>query len=226
MKRIGKLNNKIVVQGDPNLVKSNQILYKEDSSGIVLQERKQNNLENITAGGSSDSNNFEYGYRPIEQYWSIDSYVEGITLEEYIGKIRGLFEILIDLPIYRIYLYYYSDDRQIKYYNMASVVIGVQAVEISNTTKKDTPITAFQESYVNIANLYGSLGVNLPENIKNECIGIKGLIKYMNFLEHGNIDISDNEIIQKLYEMFLIKPITKETWDIMTNGANDYKPAL
>lgn len=41
MKRIGKLNGKTVVQGDPNLVKSNQILYKEDSNGIVLQERKK-----------------------------------------------------------------------------------------------------------------------------------------------------------------------------------------
>lgn len=59
MKRIGKLNNKIVVQGDPNLVKSNQILYKEDSSGIVLQERKNNNLENITAGGGG-SDKIEY----------------------------------------------------------------------------------------------------------------------------------------------------------------------
>lgn len=60
MKRIGKLNNKIVVQGDPNLVKSNQILYKEDSNGIVLQERKNNNLENITAGGGGSEIKHHY----------------------------------------------------------------------------------------------------------------------------------------------------------------------
>lgn len=65
MKRIGKINNKIVVQGDPNLVKSNQILYKEGSSGIVLQERKNNNLENITAGGGNGSNNMKISYYKI-----------------------------------------------------------------------------------------------------------------------------------------------------------------
>lgn len=67
MKRIGKLNNKIVVQGDPNLVKSNQILYKEDSNGIVLQERKQNNLENITAGEGNGSNNMKISYYKISE---------------------------------------------------------------------------------------------------------------------------------------------------------------
>ena len=54
MKRIGKLNGKTVVQGDPNLVKQNEILYKQEPEGIILQERKKNNLENITAGGDSD----------------------------------------------------------------------------------------------------------------------------------------------------------------------------
>lgn len=63
MKRVGKLNNKIVVQGDPNLVKSNQILYKENSNGIVLQERKKNNLENITAGEETNTTIKQYFYR-------------------------------------------------------------------------------------------------------------------------------------------------------------------
>ena len=177
--------------------------------------------------GGSDSNNFEYGYRPVEQYWVIDSYVEDITLEEYTSKIKILFETLIHLPIYRIYLYYYSDDRQIRYYNTASALIGLQAAEIPNITEKNIPITAFQESYMNFANYYDSLSdINIPENIKHEFIGIKGLAKFMHFMEHGNIDISDDEIIQKLYEMYLIKPITKETWDNMTKGASNYKPVM
>lgn len=178
-------------------------------------------------GGDSDSNNFEYGYRPLEQYWEIESYVEDITLEEYISKVAALFESLISVPIYRIYIYYYWDDRQIRYYNMASALIALQAAEISNITEKNTPITAFQESYINVLNLYGSMpGIDIPENIKHEFIGIKGIVKFMHFMEHGNINISDDEIIQKLYEMFLIKPITKETWDNMTKGASDYKPIM
>lgn len=64
MKRIGKLNGKTVVQGDPNLVKQNEILYKQEPEGIILQERKKNNLENITAGGggSSDSEILYYKF--------------------------------------------------------------------------------------------------------------------------------------------------------------------
>jgi hypothetical protein len=177
--------------------------------------------------GGSDLNNFEYGYRPVEQYWEIETDVEDITLEDYISKISALFSTLISTPIYRIYLYYYSDDRQIRYYNEASAVIGMQMANISNITKKGIPILAFQESYVNAANLYSSsLGIDIPEDIKHEFIGIKGAFKFIHYLEHGNINISDDEIIQNLHEMFLIKPITKETWDNRTKGASNYKPIM
>lgn len=54
MKRIGNLKGKPIVEGNPNEIKNNQIHYKEAGGGITLSERKNGNLENITAEGSSD----------------------------------------------------------------------------------------------------------------------------------------------------------------------------
>lgn len=41
MRKIGKLNGKTVVQGDPNLITNNQILYKENNDVVTLKERKK-----------------------------------------------------------------------------------------------------------------------------------------------------------------------------------------
>lgn len=57
MKRVGRLNGKTIIQGDPNTVTSNQILAKIDptnggggvGSNIELKERTNSGLKNITS---------------------------------------------------------------------------------------------------------------------------------------------------------------------------------
>lgn len=40
MKKVGKLNGKVVVAGDKNLVTANQIHYEEKNGNITLSERR------------------------------------------------------------------------------------------------------------------------------------------------------------------------------------------
>lgn len=40
MKKIGKLNGKVVVAGDKNLITANQIHYEEKDGNITLSERR------------------------------------------------------------------------------------------------------------------------------------------------------------------------------------------
>ena len=55
MKRVGRLNGKTIIQGDPNTVTPNQILAKIDptngggGSNIELKERTNSGLKNITS---------------------------------------------------------------------------------------------------------------------------------------------------------------------------------
>lgn len=83
MKRIGRLNGKVVVQGDPNLVTKGQILYKQQGNDIILQERKNNKLESITAGEGGNSEDSEILYykfvdsdKPLDFNGMIMSYSE------------------------------------------------------------------------------------------------------------------------------------------------------
>lgn len=59
MKRVGRLNGKTIIQGDPNIVTPNQILAKIDpingggGSNIELKERTNSGLKNITSSDNS-----------------------------------------------------------------------------------------------------------------------------------------------------------------------------
>lgn len=53
MKKVGKLNGKVVVAGDKNLVTANQIHYEEKDGNITLSERKRGELSSVTGSGSS-----------------------------------------------------------------------------------------------------------------------------------------------------------------------------
>lgn len=59
-KKIGVLNGKPVIQGDPNLITKNEILYKNDNNTIQLQERQGNELKSLTNSSSEDEENEYY----------------------------------------------------------------------------------------------------------------------------------------------------------------------
>lgn len=64
MRKIGKLNGKVVVAGDKNLVTANQIHYKESDGNITLSERKEDNtLSSVTSGSGSGGGVKEYYYK-------------------------------------------------------------------------------------------------------------------------------------------------------------------
>lgn len=55
MRRIGMLNGRAVVQGDPNIVKPNEILLQNKEGKISLSKRsEQGELNTITGGGDKE----------------------------------------------------------------------------------------------------------------------------------------------------------------------------
>lgn len=97
-KRIGFLKGKPVVLSTPNLVKDNEILYKQSQEGIVLQERKKNgNLENITVGGSDYSDSEILYYKFVNSDKTFDanpSYTYGNLASLYFEQILPYLNII------------------------------------------------------------------------------------------------------------------------------------
>lgn len=88
MKKIGKLNGKVVVAGDKNLVTANQIHYEEKDGNITISERKGGSLE-VISGGNSNNNSVENEvlyYKVIENNDEIivDGISTGMTYSDYI----------------------------------------------------------------------------------------------------------------------------------------------
>lgn len=75
MKKIGKLNGKVVVAGDKNLVTANQIHYEEKDGNITLSERRGGELNSVTSSGGSGEGSELLYYKVVyndffEQYIS------------------------------------------------------------------------------------------------------------------------------------------------------------
>lgn len=73
MRRIGMLNGRAVVQGDPNIVKPNEILLQNKEGKISLSKRsKQGELNTITGGGDKEDEDTVI-IKGGDYYWKIDS---------------------------------------------------------------------------------------------------------------------------------------------------------
>lgn len=83
MRRIGILNGRAVVQGDPNIVKPNEILLQNKEGKISLSKRsEQGELNTITGGGDKEDEDTVI-IKGGDYYWKIDSPV-GQDSEKYI----------------------------------------------------------------------------------------------------------------------------------------------
>lgn len=93
MRRIGMLNGRAVVQGDPNIVKPNEILLQNKEGKILLSKRsEQGELNTITGGGGDKEDEDTVIIKGGDYYWKIDSPV-GQDSEKY-RKYKNLIEIL------------------------------------------------------------------------------------------------------------------------------------
>lgn len=82
MRRIGMLNGRAVVQGDPNIVKPNEILLQNKEGKISLSKRsEQGELSTITGGGDKEDEDTVI-IKGGDYYWKIDSPV-GQDAEKY-----------------------------------------------------------------------------------------------------------------------------------------------
>ena len=54
--RIYKIKDKILVQGDENLLKENEVLVKEENDSVVLKERVNGEVKSIAGSSESNSN--------------------------------------------------------------------------------------------------------------------------------------------------------------------------
>ena len=92
MRRIGMLNGRAVVQGDPNIVKPNEILLQNKEGKISLSKRsEQGELNTITGGGDKEDEDTVI-IKGGDYYWKIDSPV-GQDSEKYI-KYKNLIDTL------------------------------------------------------------------------------------------------------------------------------------
>ena len=92
MRRIGILNGRAVVQGDPNIVKPNEILLQNKEGKISLSKRsEQGELSTITGGGDKEDEDTVI-IKGSDYYWKIDSPV-GQDSEKY-RKYKNLINIL------------------------------------------------------------------------------------------------------------------------------------
>lgn len=92
MRRIGMLNGRAVVQGDPNIVKPNEILLQNKEGKISLSKRsEQGELNTITGGGDKEDEDTVI-IKGGDYYWKIDSPV-GQDSEKY-RKYQELINIL------------------------------------------------------------------------------------------------------------------------------------
>lgn len=83
MRRIGMLNGRAVVQGDPNIVKPNEILLQNKEGKISLSKRsEQGELNTITGGGGDKEDEDTVIIKGGDYYWKIDSPV-GQDSEKY-----------------------------------------------------------------------------------------------------------------------------------------------
>ena len=93
MRRIGMLNGRVVVQGDPNIVKPNEILLQNKEGKISLSKRsEQGELNTITGGGGDKEDEDTVIIKGGDYYWKIDSPV-GQDSEKY-RKYTNLISIL------------------------------------------------------------------------------------------------------------------------------------
>lgn len=92
MRRIGMLNGRAVVQGDPNIVKPNEILLQNKEGKISLSKRsEQGELNTITGGGDKEDEDTVI-IKGGDYYWKIDSPV-GQDSEKY-RKYKNLIGML------------------------------------------------------------------------------------------------------------------------------------
>lgn len=94
MRRIGMLNGRAVVQGDPNIVKPNEILLQNKEGKISLSKRsEQGELNTITGGGDKEDEDTVI-IKGSDYYWKIDSPV-GQDKEKHI-KYQELLYLLLN----------------------------------------------------------------------------------------------------------------------------------
>lgn len=94
MRRIGTLNGRAVVQGDPNIVKPNEILLQNKEGKISLSKRsEQGELSTITGGGDKEDEDTII-IKGGDYYWKIDSPI-GQDAEKY-KKYQQLLSLLSD----------------------------------------------------------------------------------------------------------------------------------
>ena len=109
MRRVGTLNGRAVVQGDPNIVKPNEILLQNKEGKISLSKRsEQGELSTITDGGGDKEDEDTIIIKGGDYYWEIDS-PKGQDAEKY-KKYQQVLKLLSESGgvFSLIYVYSYS----------------------------------------------------------------------------------------------------------------------
>lgn len=200
MRRIGTLNGRAVVQGDPNIVKPNEILLQNKEGKISLSKRsEQGELSTITGGGDKEDEDTII-IKGGDYYWKIDD--PGPYDDEKREKYQQLLALLLNTSCVFSLIYVISNYTGKLKYEKGIPAASIVLREFSNA------ITGDVSSYV-------SSGYGYIAYIR-ECSGVT----YQGLKADSIVDIlvkigevsNEQEAIEFLASIGLTK-ITKEQFE-------------
>lgn len=196
MRRIGTLNGRAVVQGDPNIVKPNEILLQNKEGKISLSKRsEQGELSTITGGGDKEDEDTII-IKGNDYYWKIDSPI-GQDAKKY-EKYQKVLQLLSETGSVFSLIYAYSYSGGIIYRKIYRKGISAAAIAGMESTN---PMPDYVYNY--IAYIRECSG-NSYQGLKADCL-VDILIKM------GEVS-DEQEAIESLASLGMTK-VTKEEFD-------------
>lgn len=192
MRRIGTLNGRAIVQGDPNIVKPNEILLQNKEEKISLLKRfSQGELVTITGGGVKEDEDTII-IKGSDYYWEIDS-PKGQDAEKY-RKYQELLSILSDAGAVFSLVYTYSYSSKVIYRK------GISAASIVGR-ESSSPMPSYVYNYI--------VYIRECSGINYQGLKADSLVDF--FIKLGNAS-NEQEAIEYFASMGLTK-ITKEQFE-------------
>ena len=168
-KRVYKIKDKILVQGDENLLTEDEVLVKEENGSVLLKERVNGEVKDIVGGGSTSTNgsNESIGLKSINldslRIVEIQEVVNLSVFDSYFTFDVNLSKLNITASEYDALQFknFTSNDEETN--NMLSILSDLNIYVYLNTIKKTSIVDILKNNYL----IGGFMQCKFPEDIVN-----------------------------------------------------------